>query len=125
MGIKYVIDKKNKLITEKWLPKIDLKQFEEAKHKEFNDKDFQPDFNIIADLQPLNPNFDEEIITNILDFIRNNKTKFKNTKIALVVEKPKLVAASLIFKERGKNLSVRINVFSDISSAKEWINETN
>ncbi len=124
MEITYKIDKEKKLIIETWPEELTLDDYINAKLSEFSDPDFNPDFDVITDLRKVNPKFNETLIEGIINFMEGNTDKMKNRKSAIVADSPQLVASSLFFGQKTRNLSVKVSVFSSMNAALKWIKES-
>ena len=123
MEITYKIDKEKKLIIETWPEELTLENYKEVKLKEFSDPDFNKDFNILTDLRKVKMQFNEEIIKGIVDFMKIYSEKMQNRKSAIIADSPQLVAPSLFFGQKARNLSVKVSIFSTSEAAIKWIKE--
>ena len=123
MEITYKIDKEKKLIIETWPEKPTLEDYTNAKLSEFSDPDFNPDFNVITDLRKVNVEFNETLIESIISFMKENPDNMRNRKSAIIADSPQLVASSLFFGQKTRNLSVKVSVFSSMHTALKWIKE--
>ena len=121
MKINYKIDKERELIIEIWPEKVTVKDYEKVKLSEFSDADFNFDYDVITDLRKVKMEFDEEIIAGIVNFMKLNSDKMKNRKSAIIADSPQLVASSLFFGQKNRNLSLRVSVFSSMNAAYKWI----
>ncbi len=123
MKINYKIDKERELIIETWPEKVTVKDYEKVKLSEFSDADFNLAYDVITDLRKVKMEFDEEIIAGIVNFMKLNSGKMKNRKSAVIADSPQLVASSLFFGQKNRNLSVKVSVFSSMNAAYKWIKE--
>ncbi len=123
MEISYKIDTKNKVIIETWPKKVSLEDYKKVKLSEFSDIDFNPEYDVITDLREVNNVFNENLIEEIIDFMKMNSGKMKNRKSAVVADSPQLVASSLFFGQKARKLPVKISVFSSMSATVKWIKE--
>ncbi len=123
MKINYKIDKEKELIIETWPEKVTVKDYEKVKLSEFSDADFNLAYDVITDLRKVKMEFDEEIIAGIVNFMKLNSGKMKNRKSAVIADSPQLVASSLFFGQKNRNLSVKVSVFSSMNAAYKWIKE--
>jgi len=123
MKINYKIDKERELIIETWPEKVTIEDYEKVKLSEFSDTDFNSDYNVITDLRKVKMEFDEKIIVGIVNFMKLNSDKMKNRKSAIIADSPQLVASSLFFGQKNRNLSVKVSVFSSLNAAYKWIKE--
>ena len=55
--------------------------------------------------------------------MEENSDKMKNRKSAIIADSPQLVASSLFFGQKTRNLSVKVSVFSSMNAALKWIKE--
>ncbi len=123
MKINYKIDKERELIIETWPEIITVEDYEHVKLSEFSDADFNSSYDVITDLRKVAMEFDEEIIEGIVNFMKINSNKMKNRKSAIIADSPQVVASSLFFGQKNRNLSVKVSVFSSMNAAYKWIKE--
>ncbi len=123
MKITYKIDKKRKIVTETWPEKVTIEDYKDVKLREFSDPDFSTEYDVITDIRNVNMEFNENLIEQIVVFMKKNSDKMKNRKSAIVADSPQNVAKSLFFGQKARNLNVKISVFSSPDAALKWIKE--
>ena len=121
MKINYKIDNKQKAIIETWPEEILIEDYIDVKQRQFKDSDFNPDFDVITDLRGLTQKYKDVTIQEIIDFIAKNSNNMRDRKSAVIADNPHSVASAYVFKDKSKNLPVKIRVFSTIDAALEWL----
>ncbi len=121
MKINYQINPSQKAIIETWPSEIMIEDYINVKQRQFKDSDFNPDYDVITDLRGLTQKYTEETIQEIVDFIAKNSNNMRDRKSAVIADNPHSVASAYVFKEKSKNLPVKIRVFSTIDAALEWL----
>ncbi len=121
MKINYQIDSSQKAIIETWPAEIMIEDYIDVKQRQFKDSDFNPDFNVITDLRSLTQIFIEDTIYKIVEFMSIHSDKIRDRKSAVIADNPQSVASAYFFKEKCRKLPVKIQVFSTIDAALEWL----
>ncbi len=123
MEIIFKIEIKDRIIYETWPEMLSFDDYCKMKNKQFSHQDFDPEFNVITDLRKVDMKFDESFILNIISFIKENPDFMKHKKSALVADSPQLVASSLFFGQKMRDLTVKVSIFSTLEAAIKWIKE--
>ncbi|NOZ34592.1 MAG: hypothetical protein GXO80_04750 [Chlorobi bacterium] len=123
MEILFKINIKDKIIYETWPESVSFEDYSKMKNKQFSHPDFDAEFNVITDLRKVDMKFDESFILNIISFIKENSDFMMHRKSALVADSPQLVASSLFFGQRMRDLPVKVSIFSTLEAAIKWVKE--
>ena len=117
MIFEYRILKEKKLIIQYYGGKSSLNDFYNSITVVANNVDFNPNMSILNDLRDCEIITDEKSISQLTEFVKNNKELYAKRKTAFLTNSPKQVVFSTLLINLKNESLVSIKVVSTIKSA--------
>lgn len=117
MIFEYRILKEKKLIIQYYGGKSSLNDFYNSITVVANNVDFNPNMSILNDLRDCEIITDEKSISQLTEFVKNNKKLYAKRKTAFLTNSPKQVVFSTLLINLKNESLVSIKVVSTIKSA--------
>ena len=115
-----ILDDKS-LIIESYIGGFNVDELIEFKKKVGNDKNYNPNFNVIHDIRKLEFLLDLEEISKYISLISENKKLLGNRKSVFITETPKQVVTTSVFDLMKKKLPIKVKVCSTFETAFNFI----
>jgi hypothetical protein len=119
--LSYKIDKKNKLLIEKYEGELSIDDMIAHKEEELNDPDFEPDLDVITDITNANFTFNLSIIKKYTDYLIEKGYLIGGSNCAIIIATPHHATNSIKFIELLKEIQNNIDIFSTYEAAMNWI----
>jgi hypothetical protein len=115
----------NKLIIEKYSGTFLISEYERMKNDEFEHPDFNPDYDVLADLregyfESIDVAPDKTVIS-VTDFLKSNKVNIGKRRCAFLAINPDQVVSSIFYENFIKGLPIVSKSFSTVLAALDWL----
>lgn len=117
----FIIIPEKKLIIEYFSGKIELKDILELKSRESDQKEYNPNYNIIDDSRNVEFLIRKNEIECYVDHLRNNKSFVRNRYVAYLTETPNQVVVATLFNVLKKELPINVKIVSTTIAALNWV----
>lgn len=119
--INYVILKEKKLIFEYYYGQIYLNDFIKIHESKSNEKDFNPNYNLLIDFRDAEIHLSKEDVLELVQFHKNNRKLFGTRYAAHITKTPEQVVAGTMFDILNNELPVKIKIFSTLGASLDWV----
>ena len=114
-----------KLIIEKYSGTFIISEYERMKKDEFKHPDFNPDYDVLADLregyfESKNVAPDETVLS-VTDFLKSNKENIGKRRCAFLAINPDQVVSSIFYENLIKGLPIVSKSFTTVTVALDWL----
>lgn len=119
MEFKYYIDKERKIVIRAFYGEVSLNLLEESLKIVWNDPEYDPTFNGLADFRECKMLFSKERLLKIIKVVADNVMSLQG-KVAILVTEPISAAMATIYEEKLERIS-KVEVFCYTSNAAEFL----
>jgi len=89
------------------------------------DKDYKPKYNSLIDVRRSYMNLDEKDMVSYIKHLKLMKGFLKERKLALIISKPEHFVHVELMKELGRDLPLKVQVFTTFNMAVNWLEKPN
>ena len=124
-SVKFKILLGKRLVIHLYEGKVTIDLIKENALRLIEDEDFRPYYNEITDLRNSELVFNhKDDITHYVEFLKKKRGYLSDRKIAVLTNSPDHVVKSTLYKELGFILPMKLQVFSTIKSALNYLEIT-
>jgi len=124
MTISTTIDKKNNIAYHKAFDVLTVDEIEGAINNLFNNPDFDPSMNILAEIQPgCTSSLGSDEVHNLVTLSRNLKNRSGPGRTAVVVSDNADYGIFHVLEFLLKDEARKLKVFKSLESGQEWLSE--
>ena len=119
LAYQIIVDKS--LIIESYNGKFNVNELIEFKKIVGNDKDYNPNFNIIHDFRSTEFKLEIDEISKYINLISENERYIGNRKSTMLTATPNQVTTSIGFDMLKNDLKINVNVCSTLETAFDFV----